>query len=356
MIVALLAPILAARAPVETRPPLPLYREVRDVRGLLRAAASVGSRGGTIVLLPGEYVLERPLLFQGVSRLVLRGSGWSTVIRRKGEGDAIVFVGDCWSCSIRHLAVEGDPDAKKGSGVVFRDGGWSGICVIDECHIRGFAESGIRFEGNPEKPFSSNTVSRCWLTDNRGDQLYSRANNDFFFVQNQFGAGAKIVPHSGAWLDRSSAGTYTLNYHWGNEVALRVGPAAHYNRIQNNRFEQSRRSGILIGDPGGGGPCVFNILTGNTIHTNSEHNLGQYDAVAAFDALETTFCLNQIFSWDSARQRHRSGLVLGRGCRRWIVKDNIVRHCTAAPIAYATDAEHLVRDNLTDASSPGTGP
>lgn len=356
MIVALLAPVLSLGAPAPPAPPPPLYRQVRNARELVRAAAAVGPRGGTIILLPGEYELDRPLVFHGVSHLAIRGSGWSTVIRRKGAGDAIVFTGSTWSCSVRHLAIEADATPTSGSGIVFRDGEWCGISVVDDCHIRGFAESGIRFEGNPQKPFSSNTVSRCWLTDNRGDQLYSRANNDFHIVQNQFGAGAKTVPRSGALLDRSSAGTYSMNYHWGNEVALRLGPAANFNRIHNNRFEQSRRNGILVGDPAGGDASMFNVITGNTIHTNSEHNFGQHDAVAAFDAVETTFCQNQIFSWDNARHRCRSGLSLGRGCRRWIVKDNIIRHCTAEPIVFDPTAEHVVRDNLVDAPATGARP
>jgi hypothetical protein len=63
-----------------------------------------------------------------------------------------------------------------------------------------------------------------------------------------------------------------LNYHWGNVVALRLGPGANFNRVANNRFEQSRETGILIGETKGD-VCQLNIITGNTIHTDSEGNI-----------------------------------------------------------------------------------
>ena len=248
---------------------------------------------------------------------------------------------------MRNFHIQADAKAKTGSGIVFRNGEWSGICVIDYCHIDGFPESGIRFEGNPKTPFSSNTVSNCWLTNNMGDQLYSRANNDFYITGNQFGAGGGKNPRSGALLDHSSAGSYTLNYHWGNVVALRL-IGAHFNRIENNRLEQSIESGIVIGDVKPGDPSQLNIITGNTIHTNSETNKGKFPAVIAYDAVDTTSCQNQVFSWDSNSTRYSDGLVLDRGCRSWIVKDNIFRHHMAKAVVYDRKAGHIVKDNIGD--------
>ena len=348
-IVLLMGVSLAAAAKA---PPKPGYWQVSDAAGLMAAVRKIGCEGGTIVLRPGTYAIKQTIVFDGKSNVNLTGSGWSTLIKRQGAGDAIVFKGSCWSCAVRNLAIEGDPNAKSGSGVVFKEGEWSGICVIDSCHIRGFAESGVRFEGDAKKPFSSNTVSNCWFTNNLGDQLYSRCNNDFYFTGNQFGTGGERIARSGALLDHSSAGTYVMNYHWGNTVALRLGPGANFNRIENNRFEQSREQGILIGDPTGGDGNGFNIITGNTIHTNSEHNSGRFAAVEAYDAGEITFCQNQIFSWDSNTVKAKHGLVLGRGCRHWIVKDNIIRHITEAAIVFDGKAEHIVKDNLVDVPAP----
>lgn len=347
-IIAMVVSAQAAEKPVDTKPRL---FKVHDAAGLLAASSKIGKEGGTIVLEPGTYEIKQTILFDGKSNVNLTGSGWNTVIKRQGDGDAIVFKGSCWSCAVRNLAIEGDVKAKSGSGIVFKEGQWSGICVVDYCHIRSFAQSGVRFEGNAKTPFSSNTVSNCWFTNSLGDQLFSQYNNDFYITGNQFGAGGDRIPRSGVLLDHSSAGNYTANYHWGNTVALRM-VGSSFNRIETNRFEQSRENGILIGDPKGGDACQFTIITGNTIHTNSEHNSGRYSAVEAYDAVETTFCTNQIFSWDSGTVKAKHGLVIGRGCRDWIVKDNIFRHLTEQAVVFDTQAGHIVKDNLQDEPRP----
>lgn len=321
--------------------------KVSDVAGLMAAVRDIGPEGGLITLEPGEYPIAEPLIFKTKSKVNLEGAGWSTVIQRKGAGDAIVFEGSCWSCRVHGLTVQGDKEAKTGSGIVFRAGEWSGICVVDYCHLDGFPESGVRFEGNPKKPFSSNTVKDCWLTNNRGDQLYSSWNNDFYFLGNQFGAGSGPAPKTGARLDHSSAGTYSMNYHWGNVVALRLGPGANFNRIENNRFEQSREQGILLGEAGGDA-CQLNIITGNTLHTNSEGEPGRFNAVEAHNTSATTFTSNQIFSWNSAKVKAKSGLVFTDNCKQWIVKDNLVRHCVEKPLVFGPQDGHIVKDNLLE--------
>ncbi len=325
----------------------PRVWKVSEAAGLLAAARDIGSNGGLITLEPGEYLISEPLLFKTKSNVNIEGAGWSTVLKRKGAGDAIVFEGSCWNCRVHGLTLQGDKDAKSGSGIVFRAGEWSGICVVDYCHIDGFAESGVSFEGNAKKPFSSNTVKNSWLTNNRGDQLHSAYNNDFFFTGNQFGAGSGNYPKTGARLDHSSAGTYSMNYHWGNVVALRLGPGANFNRIENNRFEQSREQGMLIGEAQGDA-CQLNIITGNTLHTNSEGNSGRFNAVEAHNTCATTFTSNQIFSWDSNTVKAKSGVVFTDNCKQWIVKDNIIRHCTEKPIHFGAQNGHIVKDNLVE--------
>ena len=51
------------------------------------------------------------------------------------------------------LTVQGDKDAKTGSGIVYRGGEWSGINMVDYVRIDCFPESGVRYEGDPKKPF-----------------------------------------------------------------------------------------------------------------------------------------------------------------------------------------------------------
>ena len=322
--------------------------KVSDDAGLIAAVNAMPADGGMISLEPGTYEITQPLIFKAKSQVNIEGSGWSTIIKKRGDGDAIVFDGSCWNCRVHSLTIQGDKDAKTGSGIVYRGGEWSGICVVDYCRIDMFPESGVRYEGNPTKPMSSNTISNCWLTNNLGDQIHSSYNNDFYMTGNQLGRGPGRDPRSGAWLDHSSAGTYTMNYHWGNKVALRLGPGAHFNRIENNRFEQSSETGIMIGDPKGGDANQLTIITGNTIHTNSEGNSGKFNAVEAHDAHAFTFTNNQIFSWASDSVKCKSGVALGKNCVKWIIKDNIIRHCAAKPIIYDPKAGHVVKDNIVD--------
>ena len=315
---------------------------IKSTKQLLEAVGKIPSQGATLRLSPGQYVISKGIAFKGTNHINIIGSGWNTTIRMAGKGDALTFE-DCGFCTVRDLMIVGGPDA--GSGIVFK-GKHSSSNTVDFCRIAEFPVSGIRFEGSPESALSSNTVSRCHFIGNLQDQLYSLNNNDFYILQNQFGTHGKH-PRTGVVLDHSSAGTYSMNYHWGNEVAFRMGPFSNFNRIENNRFENSDREGVILGVQDGQ-LCYLNIFTGNTVHTNSESESGKYAAVTAFNILDTTFTSNQIFSWDSATTRHSSSLVIGPGCRNWIVKDNIFRHNTGKPIVFEENAGHIVKDNMMD--------
>lgn len=345
-VVALLAAVLSLLSVSGEAGAVPRCVTIANERGLVEAVRNIGPEGGTITLRPGVYRLAAPLVVRH-SHVNIVGSGWNTVLQRQGEGDAIVFEGVGF-CTVRHLLINGDASAKRGNGIVFR--GQSSSCTVDFCRISNFPGSGVIFDGDSRHPQSSNTVSRCHFIDNGGDQLRSVYNNDFYILQNQFGAHRRTgtdAPRSGTALWPSSAGTYSMNYHWGNRVALRVGPGSHFNRFENNRFEQSRETGVLIGEPRGAG-CYLNIFTGNTFHTNSEERSGAWPAIQAYNACDTTFTSNQVFSWDSATVRHRNSLVLDSGCRNWIVKDNIFRHNTERAVVADANGGHIIKDNLSD--------
>lgn len=343
LVICLTASALAADA--ETRSAVKLY-EVSNSEELIAAVKEMPS-AGALVLKPGVYEITEPLVFENKNLVTITGSGWNTQIVRQGEGDALVFR-DSAFCVVKDLLINGDRDAKKGSGIVF-DGNCSS-CTVDFCRICLFPESGIRFDGSEKSPQSSNTVRNCHLINNSGDQLRSARNNDFYITGNQFGAdrwGRGERPVSGCLLEESSAGTYSMNYHWGNVNALKM-IGCKFNRVENNRFEESRESGIVIGDsrPWSGG--AYNIILGNTIHTNSQGELGAHPAVIARNASMFQFCTNQILSWDSNSTRHRNGLVLEAGCGKWIVKDNIIHHSTEKALVYEENAGHIVKDNITE--------
>lgn len=320
---------------------------VATTQQLLSAAEKANNSGGTITLEPGSYVLSAPLVFDKGHMVNITGSGWNTQITRKGDGDAIIFKSSGF-CTVKNLLLTAEKTAKSGSGIVFAPGCSS--CTVDFCRICMFAESGIRFDGDDKGAQSSNTVRNCHFINNGGDQLRSYQNNDFYIIGNQFGHdrwGREKRPASGCLLQKSSAGTYSENYHWGNVNALKM-VSCNFNRIENNRFEESSESGLVIGssEPWSGG--AYNIILGNTIHTNSQGNFGKHPAVLAKHASVFQFCTNQILSWDSGSTKHKDGLVLDAGCGKWIVKDNIIHHWTEKAIVYDEKAGHIVKDNIVD--------
>ena len=335
-----------------SRPDSPLYAEVGTVDALCRALERVPACGGTIVVRPGVYHFSQTLLVRNVYHLVLRGSGWNTTLRKMGDGDALVLEG-CHFAVIENLLLDQGSQARSGSGIVFRG---SNSTVVDRCRIQRFPESGVYYDGLRAAPMSSNTVRDCHFISNLGYQLRSERSNDFFITGNQFGAHGG-TPAVGAFLLESSAGTYAANYHWNNRVAFRLAAGCHYNRIENNRFEESETCGVQIGEAGHAegdwaAYCNFNIILGNTIHTNSKGGMGLHPAVAAWNATETTFSGNQVFSWNSGQCRHSSALVLGTGCNAWIIRGNILRHHASEAIVLNDPARHLVGDTLADPPRP----
>ncbi|MHB0998333.1 MAG: right-handed parallel beta-helix repeat-containing protein [Armatimonadota bacterium] len=324
----------------------PGYWQVGNTEELLKAVSEMGSYGGTIMLKSGVYLIDETISFTKTNHCCIKGSGWNTTVQKRGGGDAFSFT-DCGFTFIEDMLISGDSSAKTGSGIVFK--GYSSSNTVDTCRLSGFPQSGLRFEGDPKFPQSSNAVRNCHFIDNHGDQLWSFNSNDFMISGNNFGAHGRLndlAPRTGIVLDHSSAGTYMMNYHWENKVAMRLGPGSHFNRIENNRFENSREQGVIIGTPDGEG-CYLNIFLGNTFHTNSMGKSGGFAAVEAYNAVQVTFTSNQIFSWDSANYKHKSSLIIGKGCDKWIVKDNMFYHNTEKPLVYEKTASHIIKDNMT---------
>jgi len=335
----------------------PVYAEVTSVEELLDAVAALDPMaGGTIRVRPGTYRLDAPLDLSERRHVNLLGSGWNTTLAAPPNQDALVLENSHF-CVIEGFLIDQEQaaedtdfdaditDPRTGSGIHFR--GVSSSNEVRRCRIQRFGESGVRFSGRADSPMSSNAVRDCHFISNAGFQLWSRHNNDYYFIGNQFGSHGG-VPRAGAVLDHSSAGTYSMNYHWGNEVAFILGPGAHYNRINTNRFEESRREGIRIGGEAGDPPNVHNTFVGNTIHTNSQTNPDQYDAVTARDASAIVFSNNQILSWDRDSTRHRRSLVVGPGCHSWVITGNIMRHHNEVGLVMDAPGVHVVSDNIID--------
>lgn len=313
--------------------------------------SNINAFGGTIMLAPGVYKIRNTIEFKNCKQITIKGSGWSTVLMKEGAGNAFLFEESTF-CSVKDMKIIGDSTAEKGSGIAFRGQG-SSCSVVNNCRIRHFAQSGIWFEATPSKPMSSTVVSNCHLIGNRTHQIYNLCNNDFIITGNQFGTHQSgqfdptgPVPLSGTYLDHSSAGNYSQNFHWDNTVALRMSGGCHFNRFENNRFEESRENGILINTPDGKEANAYNIFNGNTIHSNSKFNSGKFSPVVAYHTFQTTFTNNQIFSWNTEHTKFKNCIEFDNGCGEWIVTGNIFKHSTGKALLYNEAGNHIVKDNL----------
>lgn len=320
---------------------------VTNMAGLLSALSNIEYPGTTITLAPGVYKTKETITVTGKNGVNIVGSGWDTVIQKIGDGDALVLK-DCGFSFVRRLRFEGDPKAKKGSGLIIKDA--CGSNTIDSCMFSGFPMSGLRFEGLDTNAQSSNTVKDCMFIDNAGDQLWSYSNNDFYMVGNTFGVKklhGNAAPRTGIVLNHSSAGTFAMNRCWENRVGMRLGPASHYNRIENNSFRDSLESGMALGVLGADG-CYLTIITGNTITNNSSAKSGTYPGVDAVNMVQTTFTANQISCRNIKDCKHKSSLVIGKGCGTWTVKDNFLTDNIEKPIVFDESAGHIIKDNISD--------
>ena len=277
--------------------------------------------------------------------MVIDGAGWNTSINKEGAGNAIELIG-CGFAEVKNFILNGQSSAKGTSGIVLRG---SSSCSISRIRVCMFPESGIRYEGDPKSPMSSNTLKDCHFIENYGDQLYSYCNNDYYIERNQFGASAIMklpCAKTGAKFVNSSAGNYTQNYHWENIVDVVLGPGCHYNRFENNRFEEARETGVIIGSPDSNEGNYFNIFLGNTFHTNSKSKYGGFPSVIAYNAGNVTFTSNQFFSWNG-EYMPSSCLILEKGCSNWIIKDNIFMYSAGEPLIIREKLENIIeKDNI----------
>ncbi|MCC6729186.1 MAG: right-handed parallel beta-helix repeat-containing protein [Chthonomonadales bacterium] len=356
---------LCAPARAEERP---VHAEVASVVELRAALARLApSAGGAIHLAPGTYELDSPLEVRGCSLVGLVGAGAGrTTLRRRGDGDAIVFRGACNNCSVRGLRVVGDPRATRGSGVVFTDTDWSGLSSIDSCTIEGFAEYGVSFAGRYAAPESSNTVSNCLLRNNRRAQIGSVANNDFFFVRNHMVVDAPAASAAcGIAMARSSAGSVAHNVFRGCWIGVRMAGGCSINRIEDNAFDGCHASAI---DSGAETPPGYDLRSvprarlyeawewdnANRFRLNAETLIrgnvirADGEGFRALDARGTVFCT---FHGNTLITPGRVGGVLraGPSCMGWIVRDNLLRGEAARAWEVPGDPATIASGNATRA-------
>lgn len=328
------------------------FRKVRNVDELEKAVREIPASGGMIYIAAGIYRLSGSLSIKNKSNVTIIGSGLSTFLRGASETDLLIFEGECNSCYVGNMTVMPDiatpwklVDMTKGIGLLFKGSG-TGFAV-DYCIFDNWPVSCIRIEGEPENPVRKAVITGNWIIRGKETQLHMTHCRDFIVSNNQYGYTFQDKLPVGAYFAHCSNGLYELNYHWGNKHGVWFDHDCSDIRILENRSEQSRINGLLLGTPEGGLPNRRIVIEGNTFHTNPELDPGTAANVAAYNTSNVKFISNQIYTWWDQR-KSTNGLELDDYCRDWELDSNYIRDYINEAVKYNKKNNIKFRNNIFD--------
>lgn len=263
---------------------------------------------------PGGACLVGPLVFTGLNSHRLSGvSRRESLFKLASTGTMFTF-SNCQDMQVVNIGFAPNGTIANANGMQFDTG--SNVNTVDRCQFADFSLVGFALMGTVDTPLSSNTVTNSVFLGCGVNSFLSEFSNDFFYHNNQFGVTETgVVPQIGSYLLSSGAGTYTENYHWNNSVGFRL-ENSHYNRIEVNRFEESKQQGVFMTG------CTRTIFSGNTLHTNSEQTFGTYDN-AYFTNCDTLIVSgNNSFDFNAGTTAHRYAFFFDVGCTSVEIKGN----------------------------------
>jgi hypothetical protein len=267
-------------------------------------------------------------------RVVGDGSGCTT-LQADFDGNLLTFQ-ECSFCAFEKLAVQ-HVNARTGAGVAFQ--GVGGSNLVDRCLFANNTTNGLSFAGTASVASSSNRCMRSLFLANGTHQLLFQYSNDGEVTDCAFGNATAPYSTSGCYLQHASAGSYTGCEHWGNVNAL-VMEDCHYVRVSNNRFEESRRAGVVTN---GSTHCNF---SDNLLHTNSQSATGTYAALELHDTQWWNISGNHFLSWDADAYRHSNSVACSADCDRLLITTNVSRHNAGPDFLTASGTNVVLSGNM----------
>ena len=230
----------------------------------VEAALNAAVAGGRVVFPTGIYLCD-PMVIANANDLTMEGDNkMSSILRLSGAGTLLTFQNAQW-VKVHQMSFDTNAVAQAMAGAIgLRFDLAAGNNTVDDCNFIGFIGGGLSLIGVVGTQLSGHKVTNCYFLGNGGDQLLSVYSNDWHIDSNQFGrlAGITQATH-GCWLQDSSAGTYTRNLHWDNDIALKA-TTCNYNTYTSNRFEDSATQNVYF--TGGS----YTIFSNNRVHTASK--------------------------------------------------------------------------------------
>ena len=214
------------------------------------------------------------------------------------------------------------------TNIEFTDLGWTsdatvagtaGIVTDGMSSLRVYKNIFYRFKGPGVKMGGDLThqISGCIIRDNlflscgtdgTSPQLEGNYSQDYSYTGNQLGSigpfGPSNRPALGVRLTACSNGYFADNLIWQCTVGALFQTGCNYNRITNNRFEESQREGVIFSF------CDENIILGNWINDNSLETTNTYDGFGMYTCVHNTVSNNIVYNWEQPTILQKNSFII----------------------------------------------
>ncbi|GIW92799.1 MAG: hypothetical protein KatS3mg110_0840 [Pirellulaceae bacterium] len=245
-------------------PRLPGARIVIDASrftSLQAAIDALPAEGGAVLIPPGEFRIERPLLITQ-SDVLIQGSGTAThIVNTNRQGEPALRIGRTaeqqpaserpWRVMVSNLRVTGNPESGHGIEALAVN-----ELFIQEVTVSYHGGDGIRLDQCYEDP----RVSDCLITYNKGTGLNLLGCHDIVVSANQFeenNDGLRCTDGFNLCMTGNC-----LDDHLGNGVIIEN---TYGSVVSGNMIEECRRAAIVLDRD-----CYGITLSANVIAHNGE--------------------------------------------------------------------------------------
>lgn len=287
----------------------------------IQAAAQSVATGGIVYFPKGTYLCGG-LTLSNLFAVTFQGANKFTSVLKLTQTGTLLSLPNAQWCRLEKLGFQTNAaphSIAPAYGVSFSNS--AGNNVVDDCLFSGFSKNGLRIEGTVGSQLSGHKVFNSMFLGNAEEQLFTTYCNDFHMENNQFGRLAGITLATvGCYLDNSSAGTYSGNYHWDNVVGFKA-ESCNYNTYACNRFEESSQENVLIS------AGSYTLFCDNKVHTASKGSSGSHDNVVVTGATYFSATGNSLFQWSG---NSRWGININTGCEHVTLGKNQIQGFSAS--------------------------
>ena len=186
-------------------------------------------------------------------------------------------------------------------------------------------------------------------TDGVSPQLECNYSQDYSYTGNQLGSigpfGPSNRPALGVRMTACSNGYFADNLIWQCGAGALFQSGCNYNRITNNRFEESQQAGLVFSF------CDENIIMGNWINDNSLQTTNTYDGFGMFTCTNNTVVGNIVYNWEQPAILQRNSFIVGNASTGNTFSGNKSRYTGTSHFVVGSDSPANSFDKTTSYSA-----